>query len=181
MTSRLAAVVLAAALLSAAGCDAAGRREPPAAPSSKAPSSKAPSPAPGPTFADLTTGSKTSVVKLYSYDAAAHSAVVEPVIFLDGPSFCEAFKLTSSDPRCQQDWADEESHTKVTLPVRPKPALTQWDDHRDGDCIGGIATGAVCPATPAEFAAWLKAGPNGFAVVTTVDGTVTKIAQLYTP
>ncbi|MEU4218425.1 hypothetical protein [Actinoplanes sp. NPDC026623] len=121
------------------------------------------------------------MVKLYSYDATAHSAVAEPVIFLDGPAFCKAFKLKSSDPRCQRDWADEESHLKVTLRVSAKPKLTQWDDHKDGDCTGTITTGAVCPATEAQFATWLKNNPGGFAVVTLTDGTVTKIAQMFTP
>jgi hypothetical protein len=191
MTSKISAVILAAALLTTAGCAATGRNAPAAPPSratgdpsGKAPGSGAPSskaPKPGPTFADLTTGSKTSVVKLYSYDATAHSAVVEPIIFLDGPAFCKAFKLKSSDPRCQRDWEDEESHIKVTVPVSAKPRLTQWDDHKDGDCIGTITGGAVCPATTAEFATWLKGNPGGFAVVTLVDGTVTKIAQMYTP
>ena len=183
MTSKISVIVLAAALLTTAGCAATGGDGPPAAPSWAAgvPSSKPPTPAPGPTFADLTTGSRTSVVKLYSYDAAAQSAVVEPIIFLDGPAFCKAFKIKSSDGRCQRDWVSEESHTKVTLPVQPKPKLTQWDDHKDGDCIGTMTTGAVCPATPAEFADWLKDNPKGFAVVTTADGTVTKIAQMYTP
>lgn len=191
MTSKISAVVLAAALLTTAGCARTGLNGPSAAPSwaagtpsSSAPSSSAPSskaPAPVPTFADLTTGSKTSVVKLYSYDAKAHSAVVEPIIFLDGPAFCKAFRLKSSDPRCQRDWADEESHLKVTVPVSAKPKLTQWDDHKGGDCIGTITSGAICPATEAQFAAWLKATPSGFAVVTLVDGTITKIAQMYTP
>ncbi|MCU7728321.1 hypothetical protein ODJ79_31800 [Actinoplanes sp. KI2] len=187
MTSKIPTVVLAALLApvlpATAGCAATGRNKPAGTPSRAAgtgtPSSKAP--APGPTFADLTTGSKTSVVKLYSYDAKAHSAVVEPIIFLDGPTFCKAFKIKASDPQCGRDWQDAESHTKVTLPVRDKPKLTQWDNHRNGDCTGTITSGAICPATESEFATWLKANPAGFAVITTADGTVTKIAQMYTP
>ena len=177
MTSKVSAAVLAAALLTAAGCGFAGPDA--SGPASSAPVSKAP--APGPTFADLTTGSKSSAVRLYSYDAAAHSAVVEPIIFLDGTAFCKAFKIKPSDPRCQRDWEDEESHVKVTVPVAAKPKLTQWDNHRDGDCIGSMTGGGICPATEAEFAAWLKDNPGGFAVITLVAGTITKIAEMYTP
>lgn len=180
MTSKASAVVLAAALLATAGCGSAVRDQPAGSGrASSAPVSKAPTP--GPTFADLTKGSKSSTVNLYSYDATAHSAVVEPIIFMDGPAFCKAFKLKPSDSRCQRDWADEESHLKVTVPVVAKPKLTRWDDHRDGDCIGTMTGGGTCPATEAEFAAWLKDNPGGFAVITLVNGTATKIAEMYTP
>jgi len=181
MNSKLSAIVLVAAVLTTAACGTATATTPsgPASSAAVQPSTKPA--APTPTFADPTQGSGTTVVKLHSFDAGAGSAVVEPIIFMDGPAYCKAFKLKSSDGRCQREWVSEESHTKITLPVLAKPKLTTWDDHQGGDCIGSMTGGGTCPATAAEFAEWLKQDPGGFAVITTKDGTITHIAQMYTP
>ena len=181
MTSKLSTIVLAAVVLTTAGCANPTSKAPLITPSSAAvkPSTKAA--APQPTFADPLRDNTTSVVKLYSYNAAAGSAVVEPIIFMDGPAFCKAFKLKSGDPRCQREWTTEESHTKITVPVVQQPRLTTWDDHEGGDCIGSMTTGSTCPTSASEFAKWVEDNPEGFAVITTNDGTITKIAEMYTP
>jgi len=176
-SSFLLPIALAAAVLTTAGCSTPTRTPAPAHSSAAA----VKPPASQPTFADPLSDSTTSVVKLYSYDAAAGSAVVEPIIFMDGPAFCKAFKLKSSDPRCEREWTTEESHTKITVPVVPDPKLTTWDDHKGGDCIGSMTTGGTCATSASEFAKWLKGNPEGFAVITTKDGMITKIAQMFIP
>lgn len=181
MNTKLSAIVLAAAVLTTAACGTAAPAASPVPSNSAAvkPSSKPV--APQPTFADPTQGSTTSVVKLYAYDAAAHSAVVEPIIFLDGPSFCKAFKIKSTDPRCDREWTTEESHTKITVPVSQQPKLTTWDDQHGGDCIGSMTSGGICPTSASAFAKWLKDNPKGFVVITTKDGTISKMAEMYLP
>jgi hypothetical protein len=180
-TAFRATAVLAAAVLATAACGTGDETALPAAPSSRAAAPSRPPAAPQPTFADPGHGSTTSVVKLYSYDAGAHSAVVEPIVFLDGAAYCKKFQVKSSDPRCGREWTSEESHTKITVPVSRKPTLNAWDDGQDGDCIGTMTSGGICPVSAARFAAWLKDNPAGFAVITTRDGTITKIAEMYTP
>jgi hypothetical protein len=179
--TKLAAVVLAGTVLATAACGTGDETAPPATPSSAAAEPSRTPAAPQPTFADPSHGSTTSVVKLYSYDAAAHSAVVEPIVFMDGGDFCKKFKIKSSNPRCQLEWTTEDSHTKITVPVSRKPRLNAWDNGQGGDCIGTMITGSTCSTSPAAFARWLKENPQGFAVITTEDGTITKIAQMYTP
>jgi hypothetical protein len=188
MTKKLSGVVLAAVVLATAACGTAtGGTTAPPAPSWDDPSSAAPSSAPAkpavpqPTYADLTRGSTTSVVTLYSYDATAHSAVVEPLVFMSGPDYCKKFKVKSTDPRCNREWTTEESHTKVTVPVVEKPKLTTYDGGDEGECAGTMTSGAVCPTTKSAFARWVKDNPDALAVITTKDGTITKIAPMFTP
>ncbi|MET3426456.1 hypothetical protein BJ973_005668 [Actinoplanes tereljensis] len=134
-------------------------------------------------FADLTgKGRAESVVKLYSYDPVAHVAVVEPVLYLSGPDYCTLLKLKQTDGRCEQETIIVESHLKVTLPVVTKPALTTWDDPAsEGDCIGTMTSGGVCPIKLAAFTKWLKADPYGLAAVTTSAGVATRLAEMYRP
>jgi hypothetical protein len=182
MFRSLSVVVLAGAVLTTAACGTTTRSSGPwVTPSSVAARPSAPAAAPKPTFTDPLHGSTTSVVKLYSYDATAHSAVVEPIVFMEGDTYCKKFKVRKNDPRCQLEVTTDESHVKMTVPVVSKPRLNAWDDGKDGDCIGSPVTGSVCPVSPAAFARWLKENPQGFAVITTKDGTITKIAQMFTP
>jgi hypothetical protein len=182
MFRKLSVVALAVAVLTTAACGTTTQSSGPwVTPSSVAAKPSSPVAAPKPTFTDPLHGSTTSVVKLYSYDAGAHSAVLEPIVFLEGPVYCKKFKIKASDPRCRREWTTDESHSKITVPVVPKPRLNAWDDGKEGDCIGSPVTGSVCPVSPAAFATWLKENPAGFAVITTKDGTITKIAQMYTP
>jgi hypothetical protein len=181
MIRKLPVAVLAAAVLTTAACGTGDSTGPPVRPSTVAAGPSGEPAAPQPTYADPSRGSSTSVVKLYSYDALAHSAVVEPIVFMDGAAYCSKFQVKPSDPRCDREWTSEESHTKITVPVRRKPALNAWDNGPDGDCIGTMTSGGICPVSAARFAAWLRQNPAGFAVITTSDGTITKIAEMYTP
>ncbi|WP_213004928.1 serine/threonine-protein kinase [Paractinoplanes toevensis] len=134
-------------------------------------------------FADLNgKGEVSSVVKLYSYDPVAHAAVVEPVLYLSGPDYCTLLKIEPTDARCEQETTIVESHLKVTLPVVKQPALTTWDDPgSEGDCIGTMTSGGICPIKLAAFAKWLKAEPQGLAAVTTDAGVATRLAEMYMP
>jgi hypothetical protein len=181
MNAKLSAIVLAAAVLTTAACGTVAPSTSPLPPSSAAVKPSTKPAAPQPSYADPTRDDTTSVAKLYAYDAAAHSAVVEPIIFLDGPSFCKAFKIKSTDPRCDREWTTEESHTKITVPVSRQPKLTTWDDQKGGDCIGTMTSGGTCPTSVSAFAKWVKDNPNGFVVITTKSGTITKIAEMYLP
>ncbi|MEU4240904.1 serine/threonine-protein kinase [Actinoplanes sp. NPDC026619] len=127
-------------------------------------------------------GAASSVVKLYSYDPAAHVVVVEPVLYLAGPDYCTLFKIKQTDERCNQETTIVESHLKVTLPAAARPALTTWDDPQaEGDCIGSMTSGGLCPIKPAAFSEWLKSDPLGLAAVTTKAGQATKLAEMYRP
>lgn len=184
MSSRIAVTVAALVLLAGCGTNTPSDSSWKTPPASASASVAASPTAVGPTFADLTQGSKTSVVKLYSYDGEAHSAVVEPIIFMSGPDFCKAFKLKGADAPCENDWASKDSHTKVTVPVVANPKLLTWDGgaaDENGDCVGTITSGGVCPISATKFTKWSNENPQAFAVVTMVKGTVTKIAQMYTP
>jgi hypothetical protein len=168
-------------LLLTAACGRPDRNPTLVTPSSAPVATRTTTPAPRPTYTDLTTGDSTSVVRLYAYDPKAHSAVAEPIVFMEGPDFCRKFKIKSSDPRCELEWTTEESHLRVTLPVTAEPRLLAWDDHHDGDCIGTPTSGGVCRTTTTDFAAWLDQNPKGYAVLTVKDGTVVKMAEMYTP
>jgi hypothetical protein len=176
---KILAATAVAFLLTAGGCG----REKPAAPgpaTSAAPVKVSPA-APQPTFADLTRGSTTSVVKLFAYDARHRSAIVEPIVFMTGDEFCKTFKIKKSDPRCDEEWTTEESHTKITMPVAATPKLYTWDDGEGGVCIGEPAAGGTCPTTARAFARWLTEQPGGMVAITTRNATVTRMAQIYTP
>jgi len=175
----LCAVVAGAGVLATGACGATTGSAPPAASISPAPS-VAPAP-PRPSFADLTRGDSTSVVKLYAYDAEAHSAVVEPIIFMDGPAYCRKFQIKAGDGRCEREWITEESHTRITVPVVARPRLTAWENEKGEDCIGSMTTGGLCPVPAKVFARWLEENAEGMAVVTMKDGVVTKLAEMYTP
>jgi hypothetical protein len=130
----------------------------------------------------LAAGHASSVVKLRSYDPVAHVVVAEPVLLLSGPDYCTQFKIKQNDGRCEQEYLVVESHLKVTIPAASRPALTTYDDpNGEGVCIGSMTSGGTCPTKPAQFAKWLKADPQGLAVVTTTGGVATRLAEMYTP
>jgi predicted Ser/Thr protein kinase len=135
-----------------------------------------------PAFTDLTSGSSTSVVRLYAYDPVAHAAIAEPILFMNGTDFCKRFKVKSSDERCNLEWITVDSHVKVTVPVTIRPKLTTWDAATAADdCVGSMPTGSTCPTTATAFLKWLKAQPSGGLVaVTTAGGHLTKLAEEYT-
>jgi hypothetical protein len=170
-------LAMATAVLATAAC---GTNAPSATPSFAPPPSTAPAP-PRPSFADLTRGDSTSVVKLYAYDPTADSAVVEPIIFMDGPAFCRKFKVKAGDPRCDREWTTEESHTRVTVPVVAKPRLNAWENAAGDDCIGTLTTGSTCAVSVTTFTKRAKANPAGFVVITVKAGVATKLSEMYTP
>ena len=105
-----------------------------------------------------------------------------PVIFMEGPAFCEAFHLKASDPRCAREWVTEESHVKITLPVSPSVKLFEATPPADRDCIGSMAAGGSCPVDEKRFLALAKEFEGDFLVAVTVtDGTITRIAQEFRP
>jgi hypothetical protein len=180
---KLIAVVLGLALL-AGGCGT-GQPETGPAPSSpsSSPSAAAPSPsAPQPRFADLTQGSTTSVVTLHSYDAKNASAVVEPMIFMTGDAYCRAFKIKRSDNRCvHHAYVTEESHTKVTVPIAPTAEYFTWEGEDGSVCIDAPEKGGTCPMTEKQFGAFFKLNKRPMVAVATKDGTLTRLAVVYTP
>jgi predicted Ser/Thr protein kinase len=133
-------------------------------------------------FPDLSgPGKVSSAVKLYAYDASAHAVVAEPILFLSGSDYCTMFKIKKSDGRCELDWTTVDSHLKISLPTSDKVALFTWEDP-DGDVdIDGFAGGGTSPQKPSAFAGWVKDSKGGLATITLTGGSVTRMAQLYTP
>jgi hypothetical protein len=182
---RVAALASLPFLLLLTGCAQSGST-PSAGPISATSSSAAPAtsvrpPAAGPSYADVTKGDSSTAAMLYSFDATAHSAVIEPVIFMEGPTFCTKYRIKSSDERCNRDWVLVQSHQKAAVPVSPDVKLfTSLSDEKD--CIGSIEQGGSCPVTSAKFSSMAKANKTNFLVhVTIVDGTATRIAEEYRP
>ena len=157
------------------------------APTSAPTSSPASSPAskkpvPPPRFADLTQGSTTSVVKLHNYDAKNASAVVEPMIFMTGDAYCRTFKIKRSDSRCVSEaYVTEESHTKVTVPIAADAKYFTWEGSDGSVCIDAPEKGGTCPMSEKEFAGWFKLNKQAMVAVATKDGTITRMATVYTP
>jgi hypothetical protein len=176
---RAVAVATLPLVLLPTGC--AGTGADPTASRSPAPKTSVKPPAPGPSYADVTQGDSSTAALLSTFDAAAHSAVIEPVIFNDGPSFCKTYRIKSSDERCQHDWVLVQSHQRVAVPVSPDVKLfTAFSDTED--CAGSIAKGGSCPVSTAKFAAMAAADKKDFLVhVTLKAGTVTRIAEEFRP
>ncbi len=152
----------------------------PAAEERPAPTASSAAAAPTPTFADVTRGNTASVVKVWAYDRTARSVVVEPVVFMLGPDFCVAFALPDTDPRCELEWTTEDSRLKVTLPVRPDATFAVVNGEPQA-CMSDETGAGTCAVSARRFAAWLKEGPEALVRVTTVDGVVTSLAEVYVP
>ena len=171
-TRLLALAILCLPTLVAAGC---GTR---AAPGTPAPSPSTFS-APTISFPDLTSGPVQTTAKLWKFDSKALSAVVEPVVFMTGFDFCKKYAVDATDARCHDEWLTVDSHRKISMPLSPSVTLTSV---RGGapECIGSMNGGGTCPIKLEQFAALLPDGPM-LVAVTARDGTVTRIAQEYTP
>jgi hypothetical protein len=176
-SSRRAVLVLALALAGCAGPAAVG--EPAARPSPSAAPSVSPGPL-APSYPDVTRGDTSTAAQLIAYDPVARSAVIEPTLFLTGPDFCKTLHIKASDGRCERDWVTEDSHVNITLPVSPQARLLTMRDGEDG-CLGSMETGGTCPLTPAKFAALTKERAPMLVHVVTRDGTLTTIAEEFTP
>lgn len=133
--------------------------------------------APTPTFADVSRGDTESVVKLLKYNPRTRAAVVEPVVFMEGLAFCQAFRIPETDPRCERSWVTEDSRVKVTLPVA---ANVQLLTVRDGDstCVNERTGAGSCRWSPGDLAV---PEPDRLVRLTTADGAVTQIAELFLP
>lgn len=182
---RVAALTTLPFLMFLSGCAAAGPA-PHATPTTTAtqnPTSKTSvkPPAAGPSYVDITQGDSSTAAMLYSFDAAARSAVIEPVIFMEGPSFCQKYRIRATDGRCARDWVLVQSHQKVAVPVSADVKLFTAESDTE-DCVGSIDQGGSCPVTAAKFSSMAAAGKDNFLVHVTVKaGTVTRIAQEYRP
>ena len=174
MRRRLAEVAVTVVLLSAAGCSTPDPEATP--PTASAPASAAPTP----TFAEVGRGDTESVVKVRKYDPRERALVVEPTVFLQGPDFCEAFHLPGTDPRCERDWATEDSKVKVTLPVSPGAALLTI---RDGEpeCLDDRTGAGTCRWSPDALAERVTQDDDFLARLTTRDGVATRIAEVFIP
>lgn len=182
---RVAAVASLPFLTLLTGCAKAGPT-PQAASSmtvsqSPAPKTSVKTPAAGPSYADVTQGDSSTAAMLYSFDASAHSAVIEPVVFMEGPSFCQKYRIRSSDGRCERDWVLVQSHQKAAVPVSPGVKLFTADSDTE-NCVGSIELGGSCPVSTRMFSSMVAADKNNFLVHVTIKaGTVTRIAEEYRP
>ena len=166
-----------------AGCakDEPARQAAPTPTQSHAPKTSVKPPAASPSYPDVTQGDSSTAALLYSFDAAAHSAVIEAVIFMEGPSYCQKYRIRSTDGRCERDWVLVQSHQKAAVPVSPDVKLFTADS-TTGDCIGSIDQGGSCPVTTTKFSSMAAADRNDFLVYVTIKaGTVTRIAEEYRP
>lgn len=180
---RVAALAALALPLLLAGCVKAG-----ATPLAGASSAASPSPstvvkpaAGGPAYVDVTQGDSSTAAILYSFDPTAHSAVIEPSIYMEGPTYCKKYRIRASDARCERETVLVQSHQRAAVPVSPRVKLfTSFSDEKD--CVGSIEQGGSCPMTVPEFVKLFNADKVDFLVhVTIADGTVTRIAQEYAP
>ncbi|WP_433790027.1 serine/threonine protein kinase [Actinoplanes sp. CA-252034] len=132
-----------------------------------------------PAFTDVRTGATKSIVKVRAYLPKTRSIVVEPVLFMTGEEYCETFGLEpSADAPCEHAWVTEDSRMTVTLSTSATPKLTSTFDEPDR-CAGTPVTVGTCTITAAKLATRL--GTEGLAEITTKDGVVTAIAEVYTP
>jgi predicted Ser/Thr protein kinase len=131
------------------------------------------------TFTDVRKGSTRSIVKVWGYYPKSRSVVVEPVLFMTGDEYCTTFKLKPSpDAPCERAWVTEDSRMVVTLPTSAAPKLTSVLDDPER-CAGNPVTVGTCTITADRLAERL--GEAGLAEITTADGTVTAMADVYTP
>ncbi|GIE29397.1 hypothetical protein Ait01nite_024420 [Actinoplanes italicus] len=133
----------------------------------------------GLTFTDVRQGSTKSIVKVWGYYPKSRSVVVEPVLFMTGDEYCTTFKVKpSSDAPCERAWVTEDSRMVVTLPTSAAPKLASVFDDPER-CAGDPVTVGTCKITADRFAQ--RIGEAGLAEVTTVDGTVTAMSEVYLP
>jgi hypothetical protein len=187
MNPRLRVAALAALslplLLAACAKTADGTASPAGAGSSASatPKTSVRPPAPGPSYVDVTKGDSSTAVLLYSFDPAVHSAVVEPVIYMEGPTYCTKYRIRQSDSRCNLETVTVQSHQKATVPVSPQ-AKFFLAVSGDRDCVGSIELGGSCPATSEQFTQLVEQNGGGLvAHVTIKDGTATRLAEEYHP
>ncbi|WP_436531495.1 serine/threonine protein kinase [Actinoplanes sp. HUAS TT8] len=130
-------------------------------------------------FTDVRRESATSIVIVHAYDPKSRSVVVEPVLFMSGDEYCKTFGLKpSADTPCEREWVTEDSRMTVTLPTSASPKLTSTFDDPER-CAGDPVTVGTCKISGNALAERLAG--DGLAEVTTADGVVTGVAEVYTP
>lgn len=169
-------------LLFLTGCGTGSAGADPAASRGGAPKTSVKPPAANPSYADVTRGDSSTAALLYTFDAEVRSAVLEPVLFMDGPAYCTKFRVKLSNAQCQREWVIVESHQKAAVPVSRQAKLYTASSDTE-DCSGSMERGGTCLVTTAEFAKLMaQAGKNNFLVhVTITDGTIIRIAEEYRP
>ena len=132
-----------------------------------------------PTFTDVRQGDTTSIVTVRAYLPKSRSIVVEPVLFMTGEKYCETFGVEATvDNPCDREWITENSRMAVTLPVTATVKLTGTLDDPQR-CVGDSDSAGTCAIEAEKLAP--RIGSGGLAKVTTSGGTVTAIAEVYTP
>jgi hypothetical protein len=132
-----------------------------------------------PAYADLLHGPTTSAAKLLSFDATALSAVVEPVIFTPGRAGCEKYGLPTARSQCPPQPTVLDSHTKITLAV-DRAATARTTREGTQQCLGTMTGGGTCPLPLTQVAGWLQGHSPALVSITSTDGTLTGLSELYT-
>lgn len=172
-------VLVAPALLLLASCGSAP--DDGASPSAAPSQSVAPSAAPSvPAFTDVSRGDTDSIVKLLRFTPGnGQAVVVEPVIFLTNPEFCETFHIPADDKRCNSAWNTADSEAKITLPRADDAVLALVNQADLSACMDDLGAGS-CEASATDFANRLGDGPH-LIRLTTQNGVAVRLAELYVP
>ncbi|MDR7277497.1 hypothetical protein [Catenuloplanes atrovinosus] len=172
---RLIPLLPALLLLAACGSTPDGAVAPTGAPS--AAGSAAPPP---PAFTDVTRGDTDSIVRLLRFTPGKNQAVVvEPVIFMTNPDFCETFRIPADDKRCGYAWSTADSEAKITLPRADDAVLALVDQSDLSACMDDKGAGS-CEVSDTDFANRVGDGTH-LVRLTTKDGVATRLAELYLP
>ncbi|WP_045747752.1 hypothetical protein [Actinoplanes rectilineatus] len=147
-------------------------------------SSASPAPAPTPTFTDVSRGDTDSIVRLLTYQSGKDKAiVVEPIIFMINPDFCEAFHLPPDNQQCQSAWNTADSEAKITLPRADDAEFALVGASGNDDltqCMDEQAA-ATCKASAKEFAAWYEYNSTPMVRLKTRNGVAVSLAEVYIP
>ncbi|GAB7042318.1 hypothetical protein JCM9533A_61680 [Catenuloplanes niger JCM 9533] len=148
-----------------------------AAPSPSAVPSATPS---VPAFTDVSRGDTDSIVKLLRFTPGnGQAVVVEPVIFLTNPEFCETFHIPADDKRCLSAWNTADSEAKITLPCADAAVFALVDQSDPGTCMDDRGAGS-CETSATDFADRLGDG-TPLIRLTTENGVAVRLAELYVP
>ncbi|WP_307831648.1 serine/threonine-protein kinase [Nucisporomicrobium flavum] len=139
-----------------------------------------PAPATAPGFTDVSRGDTDSIVKLMSFRPGRNTAVVvEPVVFMTNPGFCQAFGIPADDKRCTYPWNIAGSEATITLPRADDGGLALLDPDDPARCADSTGA-ATCRASAADFDEWLGDGEE-LVRLQTRDGVAVSLAQLHLP
>ncbi|MEV4708141.1 hypothetical protein [Actinoplanes sp. NPDC049316] len=135
-------LVLLPLVLLLAACDS--DTSPPAAPAVASRSA-------APAFTDVSRGDTDSIVRLLSFRPGRNTAVVvEPVIVMNNPAFCQAYGIPPDDKRCAYPWNIARSEAKITLPRADDAELALLDPDHPDRCTDRTGA-ATCTVSAGEF------------------------------